>query len=50
MNLQAPATDPIGWYTFAQWTLNGAAQIGAEVHHVHDDGGTTAVAQYANLT
>jgi hypothetical protein len=25
VNLQAPATDPAG-YTFAQWTLNGAAQ------------------------
>ena len=46
VNLQAPATDPAG-YTFAHWTVNGAAQIpGQKSISFTMDGAVTAVAQY----
>ncbi len=47
VNLQAPATDPIGWYTFSQWMLNGAAQTsGQQSLGFTMTADTTAVAQY----
>ena len=47
VNLQAPATDPTGSYTFAQWTLNGAAQTpGQQSITFTMSAATTAVAQY----
>ncbi|MGD1002562.1 MAG: InlB B-repeat-containing protein [Candidatus Brocadiia bacterium] len=45
-NLQAPATDPVG-YTFSQWTVNGAAQTaGLKSITFTLTAATTAVAQY----
>jgi DNA-binding beta-propeller fold protein YncE len=47
VNLQAPATDPTGLYTFSQWTLNGAAQPPGENSITFTmEGAATAVAQY----
>ena len=47
VNLQAPATDPTGTYTFSQWMLNGAAQTAGQTSIGFTmAGATTAVAQY----
>jgi hypothetical protein len=47
VNLQAPATDATGLYTFSQWTLNGAAQTPGENSITFTmEGAATAVAQY----
>ena len=46
VNLQAPATDPVG-YTFSQWTVNGVAQTGGlRTITFTVAAATTAVAQY----
>ncbi len=46
VNLQAPATDPVG-NTFSQWTVNGTAQLsGQSVITFTMTAATTAVAQY----
>ncbi|MGD1000582.1 MAG: C10 family peptidase [Candidatus Brocadiia bacterium] len=46
VNLQAPATNPVG-YVFAHWTLNGAAQTSGQKSLTFAvSAGTTAVATY----
>ena len=48
VNLQVPATDPIG-YTFSQWTVNGAAQSpGQKSITFTMVGAMTAVAEYTS--
>jgi len=47
VNLQAPATDPTGLYTFLQWSVNGAAQTpGQQSITFTMDAAVTAVAIY----
>ncbi len=47
MNLQAPAADAGGLFTFTQWTLNGVAQsAGVQSITFTPTASTTAVAQY----
>jgi DNA-binding beta-propeller fold protein YncE len=50
VNLEAPGTDPTG-YTFAQWTVNGAAQpFGEKSVTFPMDAAVTAVAHYTANT
>jgi len=51
VNLQAPAADPGGLFTFSQWTLNGVAQTpGVQSITFTPTASTTAVAQYTANT
>ena len=51
VSLEAPASDPAGYYTFAQWTLDGVAQApGAQTLAFTMSAGTVAVAQYTQMT
>ena len=53
VNLQAPAIDPTGWYTFSQWTVNGTPQTAGQqsiTFAMPADIDSTAVAQYVIVT
>ena len=51
VSLQAPATDPSGYYAFTQWTLDGVAQApGAQTLAFTMAAATVAVAQYTQIT
>ena len=50
VSLQAPATDPAGYYAFTQWTLDGVAQTpGAQTLAFTMAAATVAVAQYTQI-